>query len=98
MSPDLLVVDAQIHEPSVSGDWSNASGQTRQAVLTEALLDHMDAVGVSAVVLHAGRERDWALRVAAEYPTRVACVFGTQSAFGHEPALAEQPDVEERVA
>jgi predicted TIM-barrel fold metal-dependent hydrolase len=88
---DLLIIDAQLHEPSVSGDWEGADAETRERALTEALFDYLDAVGVDGVLLHATRQLEWADRTAARYPDRVACVFGAAT-------VAEEPDVEERVA
>lgn len=87
----MPIVDAQIHEPSVSGDWEGADEDTRERVLTEALIDYMDAAGVDAVLLHATREHAWAQGTAVGHPNRIACVFGAAT-------VADKPDVEERIA
>ena len=73
----MLVIDAQMHEPSVSGDWTHADTDTRDRVLSEALFDYMDAVGVDGVLLHATEHAEWALKVAAAHPMRVAVEEGT---------------------
>lgn len=91
MSGRPPIIDAQIHEPSVSADWDGADEQTRFRALTESLLDYMDAVGVDGVLLHARSEVPWAKWMAASYPDRVACVFKADT-------IAEEPDVDERVA
>lgn len=70
-----MILDAQVHEPIVSGSWPGASQAAREEVLTEALLDAITAVGVDAVLLHPVRERSWAEHAASLHPRRIACVF-----------------------
>jgi L-fuconolactonase len=69
-----VIVDAQIHEPVVSGDWSDADETTRRRVLTEVLVDTLDAVGVDAALLFPLRQFDWAQETAAKHPSRFAYV------------------------
>jgi L-fuconolactonase len=88
---DFFVIDAQLHEPSVATKWDGSDTATRHRVLTESLIDYMDAVGVDGVILHATKEDEWARAVAAQYPKRIGLVFRGRN-------IAEEPDVEERVA
>src|SRR5262245_45365298 len=68
------IVDAQLHEPAPFEDWSGADEGTRRRVLTEALWQSMDAVGVNAVALNALEDPAWAADLARRFPSRVGFV------------------------
>lgn len=69
----MRIVDAQLHDPSVSRDWDGADERTRRGVLTELQLAYMAAAGVDAAVLFPV-DLGWAEEAAAEWPERFAIV------------------------
>src|SRR5215471_4624646 len=85
----MEIIDLQLHEPAPFEDWAAADVETRRRVLTEALWQSMDAVGVNAVALNPLEDQTWMLDLAARFPDRVAAV----PMFGEDTA-----DVEARVA
>ncbi len=73
----MLIVDAQLHEPSVWLDWSDADGAARNRLLVEVQLAYMTAVGVDATVIfplsHAWAEssqRDFTSSTSTAVPRR----------------------------
>jgi L-fuconolactonase len=68
------VIDMQLHEPGPFGDWTGSDDASRRQVLTEALLEMTDAVGVDGVVLHPAEDDDWAQGLAESEPGRWASV------------------------
>lgn len=64
----------QLHEPAPFGDWAGADEDTRRQVMTEALWQSIDAVGVNAVLLNALEDLGWITDLAGRFPDRVATV------------------------
>jgi predicted TIM-barrel fold metal-dependent hydrolase len=86
-----MIIDAQIHEPSVTLPWSEYDLSVRRSVLAEVLLDYMDAVGVNRALLFPIRDDpEWPESVAHRFPERIKLVTKA-------PLIAERPDVRECV-
>ncbi len=103
----MRIVDAQVHEPPVSLDWSGLTdaGQRRR-LLSEVMIAHLDAVGVDAAVLFPA-DAAWAESLAELVPERFSVVTAFApggSLAGFTPAGASsgidpfRDDVAERVA
>jgi L-fuconolactonase len=92
----VLIIDAQLHEPAVSGEWAHADEQTRWDLLDELQIAYMTAVGVDRTILFP-TDLDWALRAAARDPDRFAVVpmFTAGGGFGLE--AADGPDIAQRI-
>src|SRR5215472_761069 len=88
----MEIVDLQQHEPAPFEDWAAADEVTRRRVLTEAMWQSMDAVGVHAVVLNPLEDPTWMNDLARQHPDRVAAVPGF-----HRADL-DAPDIAARVA
>jgi predicted TIM-barrel fold metal-dependent hydrolase len=92
-----MIVDAQLHDPIVWGDWSAFGATVRRELLTELQLAYMTAVGVDCALLFPV-DLAWGEEAAARLPERFAVVRmitpdGVLS--GLDPAA---PDIEELVA
>jgi len=90
------IIDAQLHEPSLFGDWSTAPKELQYDVMTESTLSAMHAVGVDGALLFA-LDLDWGRRAAAQHPDRfwIVPMFGVGGIGGAKDAGA--PDVAEWV-
>ena len=87
------IIDAQLHEPSLFGDWKDAPKELQYDVMTESTLSAMHAVGVDGALLFA-LDIDWGRRAAAQHPDRF-WIVPMFSAGGLGGALdADGPDVE----
>jgi L-fuconolactonase len=73
MLSGMKVIDAQLHEPAITLNWSASDLHTRRQVLTEVLLATMDAVDVDCAVLYPV-DLQWAAEVVAKHPHRFAVV------------------------
>ncbi len=93
----MEIVDLQLHDPALFGDWDGDDVSTRHRAVTEALLQMMDAVGVDAVVLHPTDESGWAEHLAGEFPGRFSSVpvLHAGKPWAIQP---DAPDIEERLA
>jgi L-fuconolactonase len=94
---DLLVIDAQLHEPPVTRDWAGADEPTRRDLLDELQLAMMAAVGVDRAVLFP-TELEWALQAADRYPDRFRVVPMFTAGGGFGLPSADGPDVEAEIA
>jgi L-fuconolactonase len=96
---DLVIVDAQLHEPAVSLEWEGADDATKWLALTELQLGYMRAVGVDKAVLFPIDSR-WAHEAHARFPERFGIVPmimpGATAALGMIDAAS--PDVDALVA
>jgi predicted TIM-barrel fold metal-dependent hydrolase len=90
------IIDAQLHEPSLFGDWKDAPKELQYDVMTESTLSAMHAVGVDGALLFA-LDLDWGRRAAAQHPDRfwIVPMFSEGGIGGAKDADA--PDVEEWV-
>jgi L-fuconolactonase len=88
--PPIRVIDAQLHEPSVSLEWADADLDTRRALFGELTLASIDAVGVDGALLFPALDDGWAEQMTAERPSRFAWVPMVN-------AIAGEPDIEERL-
>jgi L-fuconolactonase len=69
----MTIIDAQLHEPALSQDWSGADRETRYAMMLEVELAWMDAIGVDRAVLFP-IEDEWGAWAAERRPDRFAVV------------------------
>jgi len=85
------IVDLQLQEPAPFEDWPAQDKETRRRVLTEALWQTFDAVGVNAAVLAPLEDLDWMTDLARRYPDRIATAptFGRSSPEGDDVEAAE---------
>ena len=85
-----MIIDAQLHEPTVELEWPEAA-ELRRLLLTELQLGYMRAVGVDAAILFPV-DLDWGLQAAAEWPDRFGVVPMIMSGgfrHGLDPAAAD---------
>jgi L-fuconolactonase len=88
----VLIVDAQLHEPTVSLGWEDADETTRRRVLLELQLGFMRAVGVDCAVLFPA-DREWGEEVARDRPDTFSFVPVITSGGKYGGIAAESPDV-----
>lgn len=99
------IVDFQLHEPGPRVDWSDVSEDIKHRALTEMLLQMMESVGVTSVLLHPTREFQWAEGLSEKYPSTFSSVpmlhgdrpENTSSGVGPELS-PDDPDIEESIA
>ena len=99
------IVDFQLHEPGPKTDWSTRPAEVKNQALTEMLLQMMEAVGVSSVLLHPTREFAWAEDLSVQYPSHFSSVpmlhgdkpENTSSGVGPELS-PDDPNIEESIA
>jgi hypothetical protein len=72
----VLVIDAQLHEPPMALEWSEADKATRFELMTEVTLAYMRAVGVDRAVLHPISGPGWGEYATARLPDRFTLVIG----------------------
>jgi len=96
----MEIVDLQLHEPAPFEDWSGVDDAARRRVMTEALWQSMDAVGVDAVVVNPLEDSAWVDDLATRFPGRVAHVpichrsdFDKPDIEAHMAKLYETPGV-----
>jgi L-fuconolactonase len=88
----VLIIDAQLHEPTVSLEWGDADETTRRTLLVELQLGFMRAVGVDCAVLFPA-DRDWGEAVARGWPDTFSVVPMITSGGKYGGLVAESPDV-----
>ncbi len=90
----MTVIDAQLHEPTVSLSWADSDKELRNQVLTELQLALLQSAGVDHAVLFP-IDLEWGLGAAAQFPERFAVVpvITAGGAWGGIDAGA--PDLEE---
>ena len=89
----MRIVDAQLHEPSVWGDWEWADQRLRWELMLELQLSQMNAVGVDSALLFAV-DLGWARFAAARHPGRFAVVPMFAAMPGFHVLDAGAPDIE----
>ena len=92
-----MIVDAQLHDPTVRLEWAGADQATRRALLTELQLGYMRAVGVDRAILFPV-DLDWGQQAAEQLPDTFVVVpmiipGGLQA--GLDPSAA---DIARRIA
>jgi predicted TIM-barrel fold metal-dependent hydrolase len=69
----MRIIDAQIHEPGPSLDWSADATDVQRRMMAELTLGHLDSLGIDGVVLFPADEV-WAAWASEKFPARLAYV------------------------
>ena len=92
-----MIVDAQIHEPSVELDWGGAPDSVRRQLLTELQLGYMRAAGVDRALVNPA-DLEWGLEVVEQHPDRFALVPLIMVGGMHEGLDPAADDIGETIA
>jgi L-fuconolactonase len=92
----MTIIDAQLHEPFLSLDWSGAEREERFTMMLEVELAYMDAVGVDRAVIFP-IEDAWGTWAAQRVPERFAVVPMITPAGISGAMVASDPELPEVV-
>ncbi|MET0521243.1 MAG: amidohydrolase family protein [Jiangellaceae bacterium] len=91
------IVDMQLHEFAPFEDWPDVTAPQRRRVLTEAMLQALDCVGVTAAVINPIEDPEWADELVSQFPERFATVVNLGRASDGRGIDVDSPELEDDI-